>query len=170
MNEAVMKREQVKAELVRRFNASKAKSGSIVLTMKLDGVPLIITPAWCRSLYRTIEYADSFSVYVDVPEGRLALLALCASSLDELAHNVMHYSGIDFDAGENSSMRLMNHAADFVAEYDMYDEEQLKMIRDMQQSGIRNYRIPANEHPEKRHLEDNAEGTDNDDIEDFCYI
>lgn len=123
MNAKVVMRNKIKSELIRRFNASRANSHSIVITMKIDGVSLIITPSWCRSLYKTIEHADSFDVYTDIPEGRAALPYLCASSIDELASNVMNYSGIDFQNADDDVVRLMNMAADFVAEYDMYNEQ-----------------------------------------------
>lgn len=135
MNEKPATREQYKAELINRFKASKAKSGAIVLRMKLDNVKLIIVPGWCLQRERTIEKADSFDVYVDIPEGRAALPYLCASSIDELASNIMNYSGIDFQNADDDIVRLMNMAADFVAEYDMYDQEQLKEIYRMQSPG-----------------------------------
>ena len=139
MNAKVAMRNKIKDELIRRFKASKANSGSIVITMKIDNVSLIITPSWCRSLYRTIEYADSFGVYVDVPEGRAALPYLCASSIDELASNIMNYSGVDFQNADDDIVRLMNMAADFVAEYDMYDEQIRSEIIAMQNPKVEEF-------------------------------
>lgn len=139
MNKKVEMRNRVKEELIKRFNASKATNKAIAITMKVDGVSLIIYPSWCQSLRRTIEYADSFTVYVDVPEGRAALPYLSASSIDELSSNVMNYSGIDFKRADDDVLRLMNIAADFVALYDMYDEERREEILAMQNPEVKEF-------------------------------
>lgn len=125
MEEYTATKEQVKAELIRRFQKSKARSGAIVLTMKKDLVKLIIVPELFQSADRSVEKARAFSVYTDRPEGRIALDDLCATSFEELVYNIMYYSGIDFDRLREKGMHIMNDAPDFVAEYDMYDPEEL---------------------------------------------
>lgn len=125
MEEYTATKEQVKVELIRRFQKSKARSGAIVLTMKKDSVKLIIVPQLFQSRDRSVEKALAFCVYTDLPEGRIALDDLCATSLEELVYNVMYYDGIDFDKLRESGMHNMNDAPDFVAEYDMYEPEEL---------------------------------------------
>lgn len=145
MNAEVQLRNRVKEALIEKFKASQAKSGSIVLEMKVDGSRLIVTPDWCRTQSGAIEDATSFEVYIDVEEGRALLPYLCSMTIEELASKVINYKGINFGEDEEEFMRLMDMAEDFVAEYDMYEEEMRKEVLTMQHKDIRKFMIKGYE-------------------------
>lgn len=122
MCDEIIMRNKIKKELIRRFNMSTAKGMAIVITMKVDHAQLIIVPDWCVSRDKTIEGADAFTVYVDLAKGRAALPYMSALSIDELASNIMNYSGIDVTSSDERFIYYMSQAEDYVAEYDMYEQ------------------------------------------------
>lgn len=126
MSNTTKMRDRIKTELIRRFHNSKAKSKAIAITMKVDGLVLIIEPNWCNVRNHEIENADVFTIYVDLPNGRAALPAMSALSWDELASNIMNYDGVDIDCDDEKIIYYMSQAEDFVAEYDMYEAEQIE--------------------------------------------
>lgn len=127
------KAKRIEKVLAERFRASTAKDGSIVLTMKHDGVMLIITPDWTFGQIRIPENANMFTVYVDVPEGRAVVRHMASDSLLEMAVRIANYRGIDLNV-DGGTIRLMNTAPDYTFPYDMYNDEQLKKVQAMQNS------------------------------------
>lgn len=116
-------RKAIQRELIKRFNASRAKGHAILITMKVDSVKLIIVPDWCLSRKRDIEHADMFTVYVDLEKGRAALPYMAACSIEELAYNITNYSGIDVLSADEAFIYYMSNCEDYVAEYDMYEQQ-----------------------------------------------
>ncbi len=124
--------EKIKADLIERFKSSKAKNGSIVVTMAIDNVPLIITPDWNFGQAREPELADAFTVYVDVPKGRASVPYMASTSLGDIAYKLLRYQGIDLEDEDGVWIRLMTMAPHYQMPYDMYDEAMRAKILEMQ--------------------------------------
>lgn len=128
---------KVEKELIDKFNASKAADRSIVITMNVDNVPLIITPDWTFGQRRFPELANMFTVYVDVPKGRAAVPHMHSDSLLDLANKLVHYSGINLDE-DGGCIRLMKMSDEYEMPYDMYDEDMMNKVLEMQGKKVKN--------------------------------
>ena len=130
--------EKIKEDLIQRFKKSTSMDGSFVITMKVDNVMLIITPDWTFGQLKSLELANLFTVYVDVPKGRAAVPHLSSDSLTELARKLLYYKGIDLKEG-SSQIRMMKLADDYEWSYDMYEESIQNRIMAMHNPKLRRF-------------------------------
>lgn len=130
---------RVEEELIQRFKKSTSMDGSIVITMKADNVPLIITPDWTFGQLKFPELANLFTVYVDVPKGRASVPYMSSDSIRGLADKILHYRGIDLEDEEGGWIRMMKLAEDYQWSYDMYEENMRDQIMAMQNPEVRQF-------------------------------
>lgn len=130
--------EKIKEDLIQRFKKSTSMDGSFVITMKVDNVMLIITPDWTFGQLKSLELANLFTVYVDVPKGRASVPHMSSDSLTELARKLLYYKGIDLKDG-SSQIRMMKLAEDYTWSYDMYDEDMQDKIMEMHNPKLRRF-------------------------------